>query len=93
MLLASMLVICKHRVMATLYIRDVPEDVAQTLKDRAAERGESLSVFATRELTRIARHPTNAEIIARLERMERASPPPTIEQIVEAVHEGRRDRA
>lgn len=79
--------------MATLYIRDVPDDVAQVLKDRATERGESLSVFATRELSKVARRPTNAEIIARLQRTERMSPPPTIDEIVEAVHEGRRDRS
>lgn len=77
--------------MATLYIRDVPDDVANLLKDRAAEQGESLSAFAARELSTIARRPTNAQILARLERMERIAPPPTIEDIVDTLTQGRRD--
>lgn len=36
--------------MTTLYIRDVPEQVAATLKDRAASAGMSLSAYVTGEL-------------------------------------------
>ena len=36
--------------MTTLYIRDVPDDVAETLKQRAAARGQSLSAYVAAEL-------------------------------------------
>ncbi len=52
--------------MATLYVRDVPLEVAETLKDRAAAEGKSLSAYVNAELAKIAARPTNAEIAARL---------------------------
>lgn len=52
--------------MATLYVRDVPDDVAETLKDRAAARGQSLSAFVAEQLTALAARPTNAQVAARL---------------------------
>ncbi len=58
--------------MTTLYIRDVPSEVAETLKARAADKGLSLSAYVAGELTRIAGRPTNAEIVERLRRMDRA---------------------
>ena len=61
--------------MTTLYIRDVPDDVAETLKQRAAARGQSLSAYVTAELKQIASRPTNAEIIDRLRAMDRTSGP------------------
>ena len=75
--------------MATLYIRDVDESIAETLKARAAERGISLSSYVGAELARIAERPTNAEIAARLRGRERSAGP-TPEEIVEAVRAGRR---
>lgn len=75
--------------MATLYIRDVPEDVAATLKERAAAEGRSLSAYVAGELTRIASGPTNAEVVARLRRRTRDDGP-TVEDVVEAVGAGRR---
>ncbi|MEV0144838.1 MULTISPECIES: antitoxin [unclassified Nonomuraea] len=75
--------------MATLYIRDVPEPVAESLKARAAEAGMSLSAYVARELADIAARPTNTEIVARLRARDRSAGPSTAD-ILHAVQEGRR---
>jgi antitoxin FitA len=75
--------------MTTLYIRDVPDEVAQTLKGRAAEAGMSLSAYVGGELARIAARPTNAEIVARLKSRDGSSGPSSTE-ILEAVQASRR---
>lgn len=83
------LAMCWHEVMVTLYVRDVSEDVADTLRRRAAEAGQSLSAYVNVELARIAGRPTNAEIVARLKARDRTSGP-TSDEIVAAVQAGRR---
>ncbi|MFT4216856.1 MAG: antitoxin [Micropruina sp.] len=75
--------------MTTLYIRDVPESVAQTLKLRAAAEGKSLSVYVGGELAKLAARPTNDEIVARLRNRDRSRGPSTVE-IVAAVRADRR---
>ncbi len=75
--------------MTTLYIRDVPEAVAETLKERAAAQGTSLSAYVGAELARIAARPTNEEIAARLRAKDRSNGP-TAAEIVAAVQAGRR---
>lgn len=75
--------------MSTLYIRDVSEEVAETLKKRAAAEGKSLSAYVRAELARLAARPTNAEIVDRLKARDRSSGP-TSEEIVAAVRAGRR---
>ena len=75
--------------MATLYIRDVDDAVAETLKERATAAGMSLSAYVARELTNIAVRPTNAEIVRRLKTRDRTAGPSTVE-IVEAVRDSRR---
>jgi plasmid stability protein len=75
--------------MATLYIRDVPEAVAEALKARAAETGTSLSAYLARELADIAARPTNAETVRRLKARDRTGCPST-EDILKAVAEGRK---
>lgn len=75
--------------MTTIYVRDVPEDVAATLRERAAEAGTSLSAYVNRELVRLATRPTNAEIAARLRARDRSGGP-TTDEIVAAVHAERR---
>ena len=75
--------------MTTLYIRDVPEAVAETLKERAAAAGMSLSAFVAGELATIAQRPTNAEIVARLKARGRSAGP-SADDILEAVRESRR---
>lgn len=75
--------------MTTLYVRDVPAEVAQTLKERAAAEGKSLSAYVVAELGRIASRPTNAEIVARLRQRDRAEGPSATD-IVDALRESRR---
>jgi antitoxin FitA len=75
--------------MTTLYIRDVADSVAETLKDRAAAAGMSLSAYVARELANIAARPTNAEIVRRLKAKDRSTGPST-DEIVEAVRDSRR---
>lgn len=75
--------------MKTLYIRDVPDEVAAVLKDRAAAEGKSLSAYVGAELARIAARPTNAEIVARLKERDRSTGP-TPDEIVAVVRAGRR---
>jgi plasmid stability protein len=53
--------------MSTLQIRDVPEDIKQVLKVRAAQAGQSLSEYALAELRRSAERPTLAELTARIQ--------------------------
>ncbi len=75
--------------MGTLYIRDVPDEVAETLKERAAAEGKSLSAYVGAELARIAARPTNADIVARLRARDRTGGPAT-DEILAAVESGRR---
>jgi plasmid stability protein len=75
--------------MTTLYIRDVSDDVADILKERAAAEGKSLSAFVGAELTKIATRPTNAQIVARLRERDRSGAP-TVDEILDAVQAGRR---
>lgn len=75
--------------MTTLYIRDVPAEVAETLKERAAAEGKSLSAYVGAELIKIAGRPTNAEIVARLKQLDRSTGP-SAEEIVAAVLADRR---
>jgi antitoxin FitA len=79
------------RVVAStaLYIRDVSEEVAETLKERAAAAGTSLSAYVGGELAKIAARPTNAEIPARLRARDRSGGP-TIDEILAEVQAGRR---
>ena len=75
--------------MTTLYIRDVSDEVAEALKERAAAQGKSLSAYVGAELAKIATRPTNAEIVARLRARDRSAGP-TADEILEAVQAGRR---
>lgn len=75
--------------MKTLYIRDVSDEVVETLKERAAAEGRSLSAYLATELAKIAARPTNAQIVDRLRERDRSTGP-TAEEIVAAVEAGRR---
>ena len=53
--------------MATIQIRDVPDDVHRTYHRRAAEAGMSLQEFLLSELVEGARTQTPAEVVAQIE--------------------------
>lgn len=75
--------------MTTLYGRDVPEDVARTLRERAAAEGTSLSSCVAAESARIASRPTNAQVVERVRGRERSDGPGAAD-IVEALRDSRR---
>lgn len=75
--------------MATLYVRDVPEAVAETLKARAAAQGQSLSAYVGAQLAIIAARPTNAEIVERLRGRGRSEQLST-QRILDEVRDARR---
>jgi len=52
--------------MRTLYVRNVPDDVAAKLERLAASAGMSLSMFTVSELTAISRRADNAALLAEL---------------------------
>ncbi len=69
--------------MSLVQVRDVPEATLRTLKALAAERGLTLSAYLRDELDRIATRPTNAEIVSRLSRRNRAGGPTVAETVAE----------
>ncbi len=75
--------------MATVYVRDVPDDVSVKLKQRAAAVGTSLSAYVARELVQLASRPFNAELVDRLRALDR-SQGPSIADIVSQLEAGRR---
>jgi plasmid stability protein len=52
--------------MKTLYLRNVPDEVAARLQGMASRAGLSLTTFAIRELTAVARQADNAALLAEL---------------------------
>jgi uncharacterized protein (DUF1778 family) len=77
--------------MTVITIRNVPEDVNDKLKQRAAERGQSVQQFLLRTISEVAdRSPLEqrwAEVLDGLPRVN-----VTREEIVETIHAGRRER-
>ena len=60
--------VCKHNAsMPNVLIRDLPDDVHASLQRRAAAAGQSLQQYLTDELARVAKSPTLAEVIERIE--------------------------
>ena len=70
--------------MRTLYIRHVPDAVAERLEKLAQKAGLPLSSFALQELTETARRADNAELPASL-----PSQPIQRSTILEALHASR----
>ena len=68
----------------TIQVRDVPDDVHEVLRVRAARAGLSLSEYLRREVSGLARQPTAEEFLARVTAREEVAV--DSEQIVAAVH-------
>ncbi|MFG2513237.1 hypothetical protein [Streptomyces sp. NPDC048584] len=77
--------------MATIHVRDVPEDTLRTLKTRAAQSGQSLQNYVLQLLTGEAAMLSPAEA-AREARAIAARGGVTADDISEAIHEMRQAR-
>ncbi|OII70438.1 antitoxin [Streptomyces sp. CC77] len=71
-------------------VRDVPDDIARTIKVRAAEAGQSLQGYLLGLIIRDARKPSLAEAAARAERY--ASEDILNDDILDALDSGRGGR-
>ena len=69
-----------------IQIREVPEDLHQALRTRAAAEGVSLSEYCLRELRRVMGRSVNAEILRRAAERDWGV---TNEQIVDAIRSHR----
>lgn len=74
--------------MKTLYLRNVPDEVAERLAHLARRERMSLNAYAVRELTAIAEraHFGNADILRELPNHPRVP----VEDLLAGIHEGRR---
>lgn len=64
--------------MATIQIRDLPEDVAEVLRHRAEAAGRSLQSYMRDQLIAMARRRDKAEIMAAMEQTLAADPGPGV---------------
>lgn len=78
--------------MATIQIREVPEDAYETIRRRARAAGQSIQAYMRDQVVDFAGRPTKEEAWAAVESALAAegSPGPTLEQIVSDVQEDRR---
>jgi plasmid stability protein len=74
--------------MAILQVRDVPDNVMAKLKERAEAEGVSLSAYVRDLLTEEAGQSSMADVIAEISTHEPVEL--TAEEILAAIHEGRR---
>jgi plasmid stability protein len=61
--------------MALIQIRDVPEDVYETIRRRARRAGQSIQAYMLARTVEISRRPTADEVLAELD-TDRAGRPP-----------------
>jgi len=77
--------------MVALQIRDVPDDIRQTLAERAAARGQSLQSFLLTLVTDEARRSTNLALLERFGARQDGSQLSTA-QVTEALDQARAER-
>lgn len=53
--------------MATIQVRDLPEDAYETLRRRARREGRSLQSYMREQVLALAARPTKAELVERIE--------------------------
>lgn len=75
--------------MAHIQIRNVPEDVHRTLKERAAKSGMSLSEYLRAEVTELARLPTLEELTERVRKRSRVRLEPSAAELIREAREER----
>ncbi|MBL8228118.1 MAG: hypothetical protein JNL98_06560 [Bryobacterales bacterium] len=72
-----------------IQIRNVPESVHRTLKQRAAQEGMTLSAYLNREFERLASQPTLAEWIATVRTIKPLRTKRTAAQIIRSLRDKR----
>jgi antitoxin FitA len=79
--------------MATMQIRDIPEDVYETLRKRARAAGQSIQSYMREQMIDLASRRTKEEVFAVVEstRAKRPASGPTRESIVNELRELRGD--
>ena len=77
--------------MVALQIRDVPDDIRQTLAEQAAARGQSLQAFLLTLVTNEARRSTNLAVLERFGTRQDGSQLSTA-QVTEALDQARAER-
>ena len=82
------------REMATLNIRNVPDEVVKALKARAARNGDSLNGEVVRTLTEAAERRTVDEVLASIDEIQAGLPePPPWEEFMARIRREREERA
>lgn len=80
-----------YACMVALQIRDVPENVRDTLAARARENGQSLQAFLLALVLREASFSRNLDLIRELDD-ESPQPGPTVEDVLAALDDARAER-
>ncbi len=77
--------------MVMIQIRNVPPDLHERLKQRAASKGMNLSDYLKRELDRIVSIPTNEDLFAEIEADRKAGRliATSREEIIEGIRQDR----
>jgi hypothetical protein len=77
--------------MATIQIREIPEDAYETLRRLARAEGKSLQSFMRDRMIEMAKKANKAAAFAELSRILAEGPPRKFsnEEIVQIIHEGR----
>ncbi len=70
--------------MATIQVREIPEDAYEVIRKRARDAGQSIQSYMRDRVIDFARRPTTEEVLARMESAREASsaPGPTRESIL-----------
>lgn len=82
--------------MPNIQVKNVPPEIHAVLRERAAQKHQSLQEYVLETLIQVARVPTNAEIFERyraeIAQLHGDRPPITREMVLEAIDEGRAGR-
>ncbi len=78
--------------MATIQIRDIPEDAYETIRRRAKAAGQSIQAYMRDQIVQLAGKRTKAEVMTELEAALQADPGPgvTVEDVLADLEMGRR---
>ena len=77
--------------MATIQIRDIPEDAYEVIRRRARGAGQSIQAYMKKQVERLAREPDEDELFADIERfVEARGIELDVEALLADIDDGRR---